>query len=317
MAVGIASLRTAQQRSAPNVWVLWCLIATYAGADVLFLLAGLFPGHVPILLSLALHIFPPLVFALIHGARVYGWRGILTFAGLCVLVGNAFENLSILTGFPFGHYVFTDRMGPRILQVPILLGLAYVGMGYLSWTVARAIAGTGRRDLSGWRIVLLPLLASAVMTAWDGAMDPIWSTLGHLWTWKQGGGYFGVPASNYFGWLLTNYLIYQLFVLLVLRRRGNNSHKGARRERTGDDILVSYWRMAVIFYALMAVGNLLLGIPTPRHPVVTDAAGRAWHVSDITTACAIASTLLMGGFALGAWMRLDSSERGNGRIDAR
>lgn len=315
MSVGILGVRTAE-RSGTNAWVLWCLIATYVGADALFLLAGLFPGHVPILVSLALHIFPPLAFALIHGARVYGWRGILAFAGLCVLVGNAFENVSILTGFPFGHYAFTDRMGPRVLQVPILLGLAYVGMGYLSWIVARAIAGINRRELVSWNRVLLPLLASAVMTAWDVAMDPVWSTVGHLWTWKQGGGYFGVPASNFFGWLLTNYVIYQLFALLVMYTGADHNEEGASRERIGEHLPTHYWRLPVIFYALTAAGNLMLGIPTPRHPVVTDAGGTAWHVRDITAACAIASILLMGGLALGAWMRLASCERENGRIRA-
>jgi uncharacterized membrane protein len=303
-------------RSPANVWVLWSLIAAYVGADVLFLLAGLFPGHLPVLVSLALHIFPPLVFALVHGARIYGWRGILTFAGLCMLVGNAFENIGILTGFPFGLYTFTGRMGPRIFQVPILLGLAYVGMGYLSWTVARAIAGIERRELSGWRVAMLPLLASAVMTAWDVAMDPIWSTVGHLWTWKHGGGYFGVPASNYFGWLLTNYAIYQLFVLLVTRGRPSGNDEAVGGERRRGDLPVSYWRTAVTFYALTAAGNLLLGIPTPRHPVVTDAAGTAWHVSDITAACSVASVLLMGGFALGAWVRLGFSRRQDERIGA-
>lgn len=311
MAVGIAGIPTAERTSA-NVWLLWCLIATYVAADVLFVLAGLFPGHVPILVSLALHIFPPLVFALIHGARIYGWRGILTFAGLCVLVGNVFENVSILTGFPFGHYAFTDRMGPRILQVPILLGLAYVGMGYLSWTVARAIVGIETREWSARRIVLLPLLASAVMTAWDAAMDPIWSTVGRLWTWKQGGGYFGVPASNYLGWMLTNYIIYQLFILWMIRRHGTRSQEGIGDNRQP----LSYWRMALAFYVVTAAGNLLLGIPTPRHPVVTDAAGAAWRVRDVTIACAITSIVLMGGFALGAWARLSVSHRENERMPA-
>ena len=303
---------TLASRNAGSVWAPWCLIAAYVGADLLFLLAGLFPGHVPLLVSLSLHIFPPLLFAMIHGARIYRWRGILTFAALCVLVGNAFENLSILTGFPFGRYTFTDRMGPKVLQVPILLGLAYVGMGYLAWTVARAIAGIERRELSGWRVVTLPLLASAVMTAWDLAMDPIWSTVGHLWTWKQGGGYFGVPASNYFGWLLTNYVIYQVFVLLFVRPSGSNVNS----EYRPSDLPVSYWRIAVLFYALTAAGNVLLGIPTPHHPVVADAAGTAWHVSEITTACSVASIVLMGGFALGAWVRLGFSDRQEERISA-
>jgi uncharacterized membrane protein len=288
-----------QREIAEKVWMLWGLIGAYVGADVLFLLAGLYPGHVPIVLSVALHILPPLAFALVHGARIYGWRRILVLAGLYVVVGNVLENLSIATGFPFGHYVFTERMGPKILQVPILLGLAYVGMGYLSWSVARAILRERGGEPSEWRAAVLPVLASVVMTAWDLAMDPIWSTVGRLWIWQQGGGYFGVPASNYVGWLVTNYLIYQLFVLVVLRGRS-----GTRRENGAESAPASYWRMAVIFYALTGIGNLLLAVPTPRHPVVTDVSGSAWRVSDITLACAVISILVMGGFALCAWVRL-------------
>jgi uncharacterized membrane protein len=287
--------------------VLWGLIAVYSGADVLFLLAGLYPGHVPIVVSLALHIFPPLVFALLHGAMVYGWGDALTFAALCVAVGNAFENLSTRTGFPFGHYHFTERMGPKILQVPILLGLAYVGMGYLSWTVARSMLG-GRGGLAGWRVATLPLLASVVMTAWDVAMDPVWSTVGHLWIWERGGVYFGVPLSNFLGWLLTNYLIYELFALALRRGRGANGSAGGIKNGTTENLTEGYWRLPLIFYGVTAAGNLLLGIPTPRHPVVSDTAGTAWRVSEITAACAVASIVLMGGFALCGWVRL--GERG-------
>ena len=142
------------------------------------------------------------------------------------------------------------------------------------------------------------------MTAWDLAMDPIWSTVGRLWIWQQGGGYFGVPASNYVGWLVTNYLIYQLFVLVVLR-----GHSGIASQNGVESVPASYWRMAVIFYALTGIGNLLLAVSTPRHPVVTDASGSAWRVSDITLACAVISVLVMGGFALCAWVRLGERTR--------
>jgi uncharacterized membrane protein len=304
-------LGNVETRGIVRTRALWSCIAAYAGADMLFLLAGLYPGHVPVVVSVALHIFPPMVFALIHGAASYGWRGALTFAGLCVVVGNLFENLSIRTGFPFGHYSFTERMGPKILQVPILLGLAYVGMGYLSWTVARVVLGVRRRGLMGWRVAALPLLASVGMTSWDVGMDPIWSTVGHLWIWRQGGAYFGVPLSNYFGWLLTNYVVYQLFALWLVRaREGRTSNLTVESEKgIAEDLPQGYWRTAVIFYGVSAAGNLLLEIPTPRHPVVSDAAGTAWRVSDITAACAVASVLLMGGFAISAWVLIAERSR--------
>jgi hypothetical protein len=57
---------------------LWALIALYAAARVL----QVFPDNVPMLAVIALHVFPPAVFAMIHGAILYRSRGILTFAAL-------------------------------------------------------------------------------------------------------------------------------------------------------------------------------------------------------------------------------------------
>jgi hypothetical protein len=78
--------------------VYWALIGFYAAARVL----QVYRGRVPMLAVVALHVFPPAIFALIHGAKFYRWRGILTFLALCLVVGNFFENLGVRTGFPFG-----------------------------------------------------------------------------------------------------------------------------------------------------------------------------------------------------------------------
>src|SRR5580658_11184110 len=139
-------------------------------ALLLFLVARilqLFAGRVPSLLIVTFHVIPPALFAVVHGARIYRSRGILLFAGLCLGVGSLFESVSLRTGFPFGHYRFTDLMGPKLFDLPILLVLAYVGMGYLSWVLAVVILDCQNEPVSGRKIVLLPLAASFVMTVWD------------------------------------------------------------------------------------------------------------------------------------------------------
>src|SRR5262249_48299661 len=153
------------------------------------------------------------------------------------------EALGVHTGFPFGHYYFTDGMGPKLFDVPILMGPAYVGMGYISFTVARII--TASRDqhdeVRGWRVFTLPLAASFVMVAWDIAIEPVLSTFAHYWVWSRGGAYFGVPLSNFVGWYGTNYLIFQFFALYVgTRNAAKHSVHGLPD------------RLAVIFYALCA-----------------------------------------------------------------
>jgi len=268
---------------------LWALALCYAVGRVL----QAFPGETPMLVIVALHVLPPALFALLHGAMLYRLRGIAIFMSLCLVVGNVFENLSIATGFPFGHYYFTDVMGPKLLRVPVLLGLAYVGMGYLSWTLACMILRETGRPLSGSRVFTLHLLASFVMVAWDLSMDAVWSTLVHGWIWLRGGAYFGVPVSNFLGWLLTVYIFYQLFGLYLHGRPANPAALPS-----------GYWRLAVIFYGISAAGNLLV-IPPAGLAVVRDPAGTQWKVSGIIGACALASIFVMGAFALAAWVRLN------------
>jgi putative membrane protein len=275
--------------------VVWLLIACYASARVL----QVYPGRIPMMAIVFLHVIPPAVFALIHGARFYQWRAILSFLAITLGVGNLFENLGVRTGFPFGHYYFTGMMGPKLSLVPILLGLAYAGMAYLSWTLARLILGAPEAPLSGWRVVTLPLCAAAIMVCWDLSQDPIWSTILHAWIWLQGGAYFGVPLSNFAGWYLTVYVIYQGFALSL---KGRSFHPGS--------LPAHYWHQAILFYGLSAAGNLLLVIPRGGLAVVVDHAGRQWEVSDITGTCALVTVFTMGTFVLLAWARLaDKGEK--------
>jgi uncharacterized membrane protein len=269
--------------------VVWGLIVCYAVARVL----QLFSGRVPLSVVVALHVFLPVVFALIHGAQSYRWRGIFTFVGISLVAGNIFENLGVRTGFPYGQYYFTEVMGPKLFAVPIMLGFAYVGMGYLSWTLASLILGQAQGPISGSRLITLPLVAAFLMVAWVLSQDPIWATILHCWIWVQGGAYFGVPLSNFFGWYLAAYVIFQLFALYL---RGRSLDPGARSR--------SYWYQAVIFYAVFAAGNLLELIPRAGLSVVSDATGRQWQVSDITGTCAMVTVFTMGAFALIAWVRI-------------
>jgi putative membrane protein len=270
------------------------LLVLYAASRFL----QVFPGQVPMMGIVALHVLCPGIFAMIHGALFYGVRGILTFAALCLLVGNLFENLGVLTGFPYGRYYFTDVMGPKLFAVPIMLGLAYLGMGYLSWTLARVILGDMRAPIAGSRLVTLPLIASFIMVAWDLTMDAVWSTIVHAWIWLDGGAYFGVPPSNFLGWYLAVYVFYQLFALYLRGRPANAA-----------SLPPGYWHLAVLFYAASAAGNLLLLIPQPGPAVVADAAGTPWKVNDIVIACALTSLFTMGPFALLAWVRLADLHR--------
>ncbi len=205
------------------------------------------------------------------------------------MVGNLTENIGVVTGFPFGRYYFLELMGPKLFHVPVLLGLAYIGMSYVSWSLARLIVSPSDARVTGVRILLLPFVASFIMVAWDLAQDPVWSTVLHGWVWVDGGRWFGVPVSNYLGWYGTVFAIYLLFAIYL-------------RGRPAPETPAN-WRPAVFFYALCAAGNVMQTVSHANPGTVHDPAGTVWLVVDITRASALFRSSRWGTFAAFAWMR--------------
>jgi putative membrane protein len=208
------------------------ILAFYACARIL----EIAPNALPRTAIVALDVLSAMTFALFDGYRHYRLRGILVFAVICAIVGNITENLGVVTGLPFGRYYFVELMGPKLFHVPVLLGLAYIGMAYVSWTLARLIVGNRSVAVAGTQVFTVPLAASFIMVAWDLAQDPVWATELHGWVWLDGGPWFGVPVSNYFGWFGNVLIIYQLFAF-YLRRVPD---RAAQADQAG-------WRPAIFF----------------------------------------------------------------------
>jgi putative membrane protein len=282
--------------SRPFSVILWAIVGLYA-VTILLRPAGLLPDG----LNAPLGALLPAAFALLHGNRQYRSRGIFVFTAICLVVSNAFENLSIFSGFPFGHYHYSDALGLKLFQVPVLIGLAYLGMGYLSWTVARLIVDG--RQAGANRLVAVPVVASFIMVSWDLTLDPVASTIGHSWIWRDGGAYFGVPVSNFLGWYLTVFVFFQLFALSLVRH--------PPRPAPGQ---ASFWWPGWIMFAESILRPVLTALFHPAGPsTVTDAGGVTWNVAALYGTCALAAIFAMGAFAVLALLQL-SERRQRGEL---
>ncbi|NLX09678.1 MAG: carotenoid biosynthesis protein [Chloroflexi bacterium] len=131
-------------------------------------------------------------------------------AAAIVLVGAwAVEALGVATGFPFGHYDYTDVLWPQVAGVPLLIPLAWLMMLPPAWAVVAALLGEHRAD--GWPYrITFAALSGLAFTAWDLYLDPQMVGWG-LWTWDVPGAYFGIPWVNFAGWWVAS----SLFTLLV------------------------------------------------------------------------------------------------------
>ena len=265
------------ERNKLTTTILWVLAAAYAVALVANISFGLgIPIGVVLLISV--------VFALIHAAVRYGWTGIVAFVVISLVVSNALENTSILTGFPFGHYHYTDALGPKVFLVPLLIGPAYFANGYFAWVIGNVLVGELRRGSSAFITFAVPLIAAFVMVMWDLTLDPKASTIQHQWIWEQGGGYFGVPLTNYLGWFFTVYLFLQLFALFVRFRPGNP---------TVENLPRAHFAQAVLMYAVMGLTPVLTFAIGTSNTQVADAAGVVWQTRGIAESVATVSIYTM------------------------
>jgi len=256
--------------------VLWGLVMAYVVATILRAILPNINTFPTILL-----LFP---FTLIHGMKRYPWKGIAVFIVITLIVSGIMENLSILTGFPFGHYYYTDALGPKVTLVPLLIFPSYIAFGYLAWVLSTLIVGIFRRGSTMFTTVTVPLVASFMMVAWDLSLDPIAATINHTWIWTQGGGYFGVPLTNFLGWSLTVYVFFQL-TALYLRKRGSADPSPA--------IPITHYLQIILVYMWTGIGFVLNYPFSPANTQIVDAVGHVWQTSDIYEATAISAIYTM------------------------
>ncbi|PSJ18100.1 carotenoid biosynthesis protein [Nitrosomonas supralitoralis] len=164
-----------------------------------------------------------------------GWRKTLIFTVVGYLIAFASEKLSITTGFPYGWYYYIDDTSHQELWVwgvPFFDSLSYVFLTYCSYTMALLILSplaTKDTDLitletrairQSWAVLVL---AAFLQTFLDIIIDPValqgnrWF-LGQIYGYYEAGLHFGVPISNYVGWLLTSFLLVAAFQRIDRRR---------------------------------------------------------------------------------------------------
>lgn len=138
------------------------------------------------------------------------------------------EYSSIRNGFPYGiyHYIYASLRGELVVGgVPVWDSASYALIAYASFATAwflcephfnrfsidphvspsrpLAVVGTG---------ALLMMLADMVIDP-AANLGEKWF-LGKIYFYPNGGGYFGVPLTNFAGWLLVAFVIIAGFQLL-------------------------------------------------------------------------------------------------------
>lgn len=152
-------------------------------------------------------IFLGIASAMRHMVLVQGWHATLWLMGLCVVLAGGMELLGTTTGYPFGSYTYTDRLGPKFLgYVPYLIPPSWFMVLYPSIHLSFALA------VPRWAV---PFLSALLLTWWDVAMDPAVTTGYAYWVWQREGEFYGMPLINWLGWYLTGWIISAVYLKVV------------------------------------------------------------------------------------------------------
>jgi len=289
------SVRAAGSRSfRPLEAAFWIVLITY-----LALVVGFAWNPTPLTQFLAAI---GILAACVHAVLSYGWRDALALLAICVVITFTIENVGVATGLPFGHYHFEVGSNlPHVGAIPVIVGPLWFGMGYFSWVVACTLLGAQARPNRKFELFAWPIVAAFVMTQWDVVIDPPQSTISKAWIWHDGGAHFGVPLSNYLGWLLTSWLFYQAFALYLNRRRQVSAWM-AKRGR-------ALRLVAILLYlgsGLTQVTPFLIG----QSGEVTDAADHVWRIEDLreTTVVILLFTMVFTSVLAALRLAMDTAD---------
>src|SRR6266540_2005490 len=237
-----------------------------------------------------------LIFTVAHGYIALGWRNIIAFSLITVVISFTSEVIGVATGPIFGAYHYTDLLGPKLFGVPPIIQVGYLATGYASVVMGRIILSL-LRPVTGWAILAASLAGAFIMVSWDVAMDPYQSTVTGDWIWRDGGGYFGVPLHNYAGWFGTVFL-FMLAYFIFASRYAERPQEDLMQQRT------AFWSLPVSYYALIAIGIIVTPLVGGTSLPYASPANYAGTPQDLEASMSLIAIFVMGSPVVFAFCRL-------------
>jgi putative membrane protein len=212
------------------------------------------------------YVFGFLAIFLTAGLRDLGRAGTLAFLGGGGTVALAAELVSTRVGVPFGLYHYTGATrGTELFlgNVPFFSPLSFPFLAYAAFCLARRALGPAWVGSRAGRARTV-LLSGVLMMLLDVVIDPAavrgerWF-LGHIFYYPEGGLYFGVPLSNFLGWLLVGWTTVGVLVWRMAEPgRAGSSRDAAGGVSPGLGIGLYYLVLAVNLTVTLWIGEMLI-----------------------------------------------------------
>lgn len=165
------------------------------------LLVGSAAGHVPEPLAFNpwLVIFGVFVMRLplVAGLFPLADRRFVLGIGLLTIYTYTIEFVGLATGWPYGQFEYGVSLGPMLEGVPIALPILFLPLVVNAYLLGHLLLGQHGTSRLARLAAVIPLVILI-----DVALDPGAVALG-FWAYDPVGPFYGVPWTNYGGWLLS------------------------------------------------------------------------------------------------------------------
>jgi putative membrane protein len=128
---------------------------------------------------------------------------LLWYAISIFVLGFLVEFIGVRTGMIFGSYAYGATLGPKLFNVPIIIGLNWLLVMYCIATLTDSL-----KIPTLLKIVAGTILAVSV----DWLIEPVAMHF-DFWAWKEG----VVPFQNYVGWFFTSMIMQSSYHLLKVK----------------------------------------------------------------------------------------------------
>ncbi len=170
------------------------------------------------------YVFAFLAVYVVAGISHFGWKKTLAYIPLGYGLAWLSEFCSIHWGFPYGDYFYIHTTANKELWVwgvPFMDSLSYVFLSYCSYSLAvllmsplalrsgNLVTYETRRIRRSWSTLFLGAFLFVLL---DIVIDPValqgskWF-LGLIYGYRHEGFYFGIPMSNFGGWLVVGLVL--------------------------------------------------------------------------------------------------------------
>ncbi len=153
-----------------------------------------------------------------NATHLFGAKAALKFVLLAVTMGWFAEQMGSSRGWFFGRYTYTEVLGWRLGDVPMIIPLMWFALCYTAYVISYfAIWHAPRVTTPSWRCALfMSLLAAMLVTAYDLGADPYMVFVLKAWIMaKTDGWWFGETLQGFVGWITVSFVIVFCFHLSV------------------------------------------------------------------------------------------------------